>query len=200
MRTAAAAVALVLGGCGLFPRQPLPTTREGEWAVQRDRFTRSGKIYDRIDDQLFATATYQAPAARLARAERLAEWKAMTAVERDQLVAAERADGEKWEEFLLSVYTPERTVNDLDSPRSVWRLALVVEGAGEMLPVDRPDVVHADATVTGLYPQVGLFDVVYRVRFPRWKGERPLDETPFTLVLAGARGKLELRFNRPAAK
>lgn len=200
MRTAALAVALALGGCALFPRQPVPTTWEGQWAAQRERFTRSGKVYDRIDDQLFAKATYQAPSVRRARAERLAEWKAMTAEEREQLLAAEQADGEKWEEFLLSVYTFDREANDLASTHSVWRLALVVEGAGEMLPAERPEVVRADATLIGLYPYVGKFDVVYRVRFPRWTGERPLAETPFTLVMAGAPGKLELRFNRPAAK
>ncbi len=200
MRTSALAAALALGGCALFPRQPVPTTWEGKWAAQRERFTRSGKIYDRVDDQLFATATYQAPSARRARAERLAEWKAMTAEERERLLATERAEGEKWEEFLLSVYTSDREVNDLASTRSVWRLALVVRGAGEMLPDGRPEVVRADATVVGLYPYVGKFDIVYRVRFPRWTGERPLAETPFWLVMAGAPGKLELRFDRSPAK
>ena len=200
MKAAALLAALALGGCALFPRQPKPTTWEGQWAAQRDRFTQSGKVYDRVDDQFFVIATYQAPAVRRARAERLAEWKAMTAEEREQLVVAERAEGEKWEEFLLSVFTADREANDLASARSVWRLALVVEGAGEMLPAGRPEVVRADATVTGLYPHVGKFDVVYRVRFPRWTGERPLAEIPFSLVMAGALGKLELRFNRPAGK
>ncbi len=200
MRTAALTAALALGGCAMFPRQPVPTTWEGEWAAQRERFTRSGKVYDRVDDQLFVTATYQAPSARRARAERLAEWKAMTAEERERLLAAERTEGEQWEEFLLSVYTSDWRANDLASTHSVWRLALVVEGAGELLPAEQPEVVRADATVTGLYPYVGQFDVVYRVRFPRWTGERPLAETPFTLVVAGAPGKLELRFNRPTPK
>ena len=190
-----AALAVALGGCGLFPRQPVPTTLEGEWAAQRDRFTRSGKAYDRLDDQVFVTATYQAPAVRVARAKRLAEWKAMTVEEREQLLAAERADGERWEEFLIAFYTNDRDANDLASTRSVWRLALVVDGAGEFLPVARPEIVRSDATVTGLYPYVGKFDVVYRVRFPRWKGERPLPEVPFTLVAAIALAKVELRFD-----
>ncbi|HEY6106430.1 MAG TPA: hypothetical protein VIV59_10635, partial [Anaeromyxobacteraceae bacterium] len=71
-------------------------------------------------------------------------------------------------------------------------------GGGEVLPAGRPEVVRSDATVTGLYPYVGRFDIVYRVRFPRWKGERLLHETPFALVVAGAPGKLELRFGEQA--
>ena len=196
----AAVLALALGGCALFPPQPVPTTREGEWAAERDRFTRGGKAYDRLDDRVFATATYQAPSVREARVERLAEWKAMTAEERERLVAAERADGEQWEEFLLAFYTNDRNSNDLASTRSVWRLALVVEGGGEVLPAGRPEIVRSDATIIGLYPYVGQFDIVYRVRFPRWKGERPLHEGPFALVVAGAPAKLELRFDQPAER
>ncbi|HEU4383860.1 MAG TPA: hypothetical protein VFR85_10225 [Anaeromyxobacteraceae bacterium] len=196
-RRAGLVLALALGGCGVLPRQPVPTALEGEWAAQRDRFTRSAKAYDRLDDQVFVTATYQAPSVRQARAERLAEWKAMTAEERERLLASERAEGEQAEEFLLAFYTNDRAANDLASTQSVWRLALAVE-AGELLPVRRPEIVRADATVTGLYPYVGQFDIVYRVRFPRWKGERPLHEIPFTLVVAGALAKVELRFNQPA--
>ena len=199
-RARVAALALALGGCGLFPRQPVPSTLEGEWAVQRDRFTRSAKAYDQLDDQVFVTATYQAPSVRAARVQRLAEWKAMTAEERERLLSAERAEGEQWEEFLVAFYTNDRDANDLASTRSVWRLALAVEGAGEFLPAGRPEIVRADATVSGLYPYVGKFDIVYRVRFPRWKGERPLDETPFTLVMAGAPAKVELRFDGPARR
>ena len=191
------ALALALGGCGIFPRQPVPTALEGEWAAQRDRFTRSGKGYDRLDDQVFVTATYQAPSVRQARVDRLAEWKAMTAEEREQLLSAERADAEQWEEFLLAFYTNDRAANDLASTQSVWRVALAVEGAGELLPARRPEIVRADATVTGLYPYLGKFDIAYRVRFPRWKGERPLHEIPFTLVVAGALAKVELRFGEP---
>jgi hypothetical protein len=44
-----------------------------------------------------------------------------------------------------------------------------------------------------LYPDVGDFDVVYRVRFPRWPGE-PLSGRPFTLRLSSALGKMDLEF------
>ena len=200
MRGAAAAAALGLLGCGLLPPQPVPSAREGEWAAQRDRFTRSAKLYDRVDDRAFATATYQAPSVREARAARVAEWKAMTAEERERLLAAERAEGERWEEFLLALYTNDRELNDLASARSVWRLALLVEGGGELLPAGRPERVRPDATLAGLYPHLGAFDVLYRVRFPRLSGARPLSEAPFKLVLAGAPGRLELRFDRPPGR
>lgn len=199
MRPAALPLALLVA-CASMDRQPIPTTREGPWAAARDRHTRSGKVYDRLDDRLFATATYQALEVREARAERLAEWKSMTAPEQERLLAEERSQAEAWEEFLVAFYTSDRLADDLSSSRSVWRVALVVPGAGEMLPASRPEMVRPDATLGGLYPYLSHFDSVYRVRFPRWKGERPLAEIPFTLEFAGALGKLELRFNQPEAR
>jgi hypothetical protein len=190
-RTSIALVLVALGGCAA--RQPEPPTTEGRWAEERGRYTRSLRIYDRLDDQAFATATWQAPAAREARAERLAQWKAMTLPERERLLAAERAEGERYEDFFLAFYTGDRRANDLATRRSTWRIALAVPGEGEMLPV-KVEEVPIDPTLEMLYPYLGKFDLAYRVRFPRWTGPKPLAEVPFDLVIAGALGKVELRW------
>ncbi len=194
-RTSLALFLAALGGCAtpVLERQPEPPTTEGRWAEERARTTRSIRIYDRLDDQAFATATWQAPAAREARAERLAQWKAMTPPEREKLLAAERAEGERYEDFFLAFYTGDRRANDLASRRSTWRIALAVPGEGELLPV-KVEEVPIDPTLEMLYPYLGKFDTAYLVRFPRWKGPKPLAEVPFNLVIAGALGKAELRW------
>jgi len=104
-------------------------------------------------------------------------------------VASEAA---RFEEFLVAFYTHEPQDDDLGSRNSVWRVALVVEGEGEELPVEiRPE--RADAQVRELYPFVGDFDTVYRVRFARWKGA-PLAGRPFLLRIAGPEGRMEFRY------
>ena len=188
--------ALLALGCGTLPRQPVPGREEGAWAEMRRRFTRSTKVYDRFDDKAFATATYQALPVRLARAERVAVWKRMTAQEREGLLAEERAEAEKYEDFLLSFFVgADFAANDLDAPKSVWRVALVVPGEGEALPVQIRQL-RPDSDLTGLYPYIGHFDVVYRVRFPRRAGQSPLAEAPFVLRIAGALGKVDLDWGR----
>jgi len=117
----------------------------------------------------------------------------MTAEERERLLAAEREEAEKNEEFLLALFTPDRADNDLDAPRSIWRVALVVEGVGEALPV-RVEQQRPDATLVTLFPSVGAFDVAYRVRFPR--EALPLDGRSFTLRMASARGRIDLQYQR----
>jgi hypothetical protein len=192
-----AALPLVLGACFVFARsQPRPPTQEGVWAKERDHFLASAKLYDGLATRAFASAVYQAPRVREARVARLAEWRSMTNEERDRLLAAERDEGERYDDFLVSLFTVERPENDLDTPRSIWRVALVLEGEGDLLP-EKIEALRTDATLRTLYPMIGDFDVAYRVRFPRRPGVAVADRV-FTLRIAGARGRLEFPF--PAAR
>lgn len=193
---AALAALAAVAGCARIPfteSQPTPTAEEGVWAEVRQRFTRSGKIYDGLGMNAFVSAVYDPLEAREARIDRLAVWKKLTAQEREVLLASEREQASHFDDFLLSLFTTNRPDNDLTSKNSIWRLALVVPGEGELLP-ETVEEVRIDSTVRALYPNVGDFDVVYRVRFPRWK--EPLAGRSFTLRLAGSRGLLDLDYGK----
>jgi hypothetical protein len=194
LRSGICLLALAAGCTWALPRQPMPVPDQGKWPAERDRFTRSLKIYDRLDDKAFATVTYQAPSVRAARVERVAVWRGLTDQERDARLAQERDEAAQFEDFLLAFYTNDRGANDLDSPKSVWRVALELPGVGEVLPT-RIEVVHVDAALQQLYPYIGNFDTVYRLRFPRWPGPKALAELPFVLRIAGALGNVELLFD-----
>ncbi|GEJ55500.1 hypothetical protein [Anaeromyxobacter diazotrophicus] len=190
----AAAALLACVRLPLTEPQPNPTAREGAWGAERARFTRSGKIYDGLATNAFVSAVYEPAEVREARVDRLATWRALTAPEREALLASERADAARYEEFLVSLFTTDRADNDLDTRRSIWHVALVVPGGGEVLP-EKIELQRIDANVRELYPNVGDFDAVYRVRFP--KQPEPLVGRPFTLRLAGARGRVDLDYGAP---
>lgn len=201
----AAVAALCLGGCATFPEafpftpaQPKPPADEGAWAQARDRFTASAKLYDGLATRAFVSAVYQSPDVRERRVARMAVWREVGAEERDRLLQLERDEASQYEDFIVSLFTPDRSDNDLDSNRSVWRLAVTVAGEGEEEPL-KVEAVRSDATVRTLYPSIGDFDVVYRVRFARWpKG--PLEQRQFALRIAGARGRMDLAFPAPEKK
>ena len=194
-RAAVLALALGLGlpACHYVKDTPVPGEGEGAWAEARDRATRTAKLYDVLDDVAFATATYQSPAVRAARVERIAEWKGSLPAERQADLDRERAEAAQGEEFLLALFTDDRRANDLMSEKSTWRVALIVKGDEQALPA-RISLVRRDPTLQRLYPYLTEFDTIYRVRFPRFPGEKPLAELPFRLVLSGALGRLELDF------
>jgi hypothetical protein len=185
-------------GCSakLFSEQPQPSTEEGAWAAERDLHTRSAKVYDQLDDVAFATATYLPASVREARAERLAVWKGLNPAEREAAVQAAALEGADSEEFLLAFFCAERQANDLATDRSTWRVTLMIPVAGgvEQAPASKVESLRADPTLRMLYPYVTDFDHVYRVRFPRYPGGRPLDGQPFVLRIAGALGKVDLDF------
>jgi hypothetical protein len=193
-RAAAVAALAVLGGCALLPRAPSPTTLEGEWAAKRDPSTRRAFLYDGLTHRATATATHLSLAVREARARRLGEWLGWTPVELEQRLAQERKEAAETEEFVVALYTAEPRFNNLDAPRSDWRVALKVDGAD--LLAKKVTALDRDAAVLGLFPFVGPFDVVYRVIIPMPQAG-PVDGREYTFELASALGKLSLDYGAP---
>ena len=192
-RTVAAALFASALAC-LYRPAPQPTTFEGEWARVRGQYARSAKLYDGFTTRAFAQVIYAAPEVRRSRVDRLAAWRRMTPEEKGRLAATEGAEAERWEEFLVSLFTADRGDNDLSARESVWRVALVVPGEGESLPANVEEL-RPDATLRVLYPEIGDFDTLYRVRFARWRS--PLSDRPFSLEVASARGRLTFRWPGP---
>lgn len=191
---ASVAASLALAGCAFLPRAPEPMTTEGEWAEQRDAATRRAFLYDGLKHRATGTATLLSLPVREARARRLAEWFGWTPAELEERLEQERAEAAEGEEFLLSFYAADSQDDDLDAPRSVWRIAVKADGVDVL--ANRVTSIDSDATTAGLFPYVGPFDTVYRVFLPLAPGG-PLAGREFTLEVASARGKLSIDFGEP---
>lgn len=196
-RVLAAATGLLLAGCPIHPRAPLPPPRAGEWAVARDAATRRAVVYDVLDHKATATATHLSLPVREARARRLGEWLGWTPKELEDRLATERAEAAAGEEFVVSFYTADPKWNDLDAPRSVWRVSLRT-GDVDLLAT-RVTSIDSNATTVGLYPYVGPFDVVYRVFLPH-PPSGPIDGGAYVLEIASALGKVTLDYGAPGSK
>jgi hypothetical protein len=195
MRNHAAALLLAVAAtaCTYVGSAKGPSTNEGAWAEARDRATRTAKAYDQLDDIAFATATYQSPSVRAARVDRLAEWKGSLPADRQAALDRETAEEAEGEDFLLAFFTDDRRANDLATDRGTWHVALVVNGNEQAVP-SKVSLVKRDPTIQALYPWITDFDTLYRVRFPKFPGPRPLAELPFEVRIAGALGRLTLDF------
>jgi hypothetical protein len=189
--------AIAVAGCALRTRTPDPGPDEGEWAALRDDATRRSLLYDGVTHRATATATHLSVVVREARARRLAVWKSWTDEELAKQLAAEHAAAAAGEEFLVSFYTAQWKNNDLDSPETIWRVA--VRTIDAELRSTEVHAVNIDAELKNLFPWVGPFDTVYSVRFPR-PGTGPLPDGGFVLELASAVGKLDLDWALPRPK
>jgi hypothetical protein len=190
----ALAVVATLAGCAFLPRSPTPTTAEGEWAAKRDASTRRSFVYDGLKHRATAFGTHLSLAVREARARRLAEWLGWTPVELEQRLAKERKEAAESEEFEVALYTAEPRFNNLDAPKSDWRVALKVDGAD--LLAKKITAEERDAATLALFPFVGPFDTVYRIIVPMPQAG-PVDGREYALELASALGKLTLDYGKP---
>ncbi len=189
MRRLAIAALALAAACSVL-RNPQAGPEADAWGAARDRYTRTDKLYDRFETHAYATATWLTPEVRARRVNQEAAWKAMSAPERARLAAREEAEAARWDDFLVAFFTTESRDNDLDSPRSIWRVARVAEGRPDELPAEIR-IVRVDGLLKDLYPFIHDYDTVYRVRFARPAASA---ETPVTLRIAGSEGQMDFTF------
>lgn len=134
-------------------------------------WTRSAKIYQQLDDKLFISATYHAPAFRRAFAVAFPDiYGHGGKITRRELV--DLTGGiEQHHNFFVSVYTPDKRWNDIARDDSIWRLSLYSRdprGAGNETEVAPDDIIpiKMDENLRVVYPYTTRFDKAYLVRFP----------------------------------
>lgn len=197
-RLAVALLALALSACGalqgvksrLPPREPQPGPEDGAYAALRDQASRRATLYDGFLHRADLSGTWISPEVREAGTRRMAAWQGWSPAELEAALAAARAEEAKGEEFLLALYTADRKHNDLTSKASVWRV--VLDDGAAQAGATSVEAVPIDANTRQLFPYVGPFDLLYRVRVP-WAGA-PLTGRPFKLRVQGALGALVLDF------
>ena len=144
-------LALLLPACSYLGPSSGSATKDGAWAEARDAATRTAKLYNLLDDLAFATATWQSPALRAARVEKLAEWKGLLPAEKEALAAKEKAEAAEGEEFLVAFFTDDRRANDLASDKSTRRVSRLVNGTEQAVRA-KVALVKRDPTLETLDP------------------------------------------------
>lgn len=163
------AVALTITGCAAPQRRgvlhgPSAVLKPQDYSMVLKTWTRSAKIYQGLDTQMFLTATFHSPEFRRVFALAFPEIYGHGGnITRRELVNLTH-DVEQYLTFFVSAYTADRKWNDLAKIDSIWRLNL--EGTGgvtvspsEIIPV------KIDANLQAVYPYIGRFDKAYLVRF-----------------------------------
>jgi hypothetical protein len=177
------------------PRLPDDVAETAYNAVLR-RYSDRAEVYSGFDTRLFSAATFQSGPFREARVRRLAAFKLLPAPEVEALLREERAQAAQTHEFALGVHVNERLYDDFDQPRTIWRIALVT-GTAEVVPLEVRRVGRANLDLRAIYPYLGAFWTLYRVRFPTTLPDGSPVITPDTgevlLRVTSSLGRTDLR-------
>ena len=161
-------------------------------------WTRSGRLYQSLDNKLFVSSTFHAPEFRRAFAAAFPDvYGSGGIITRRELV--DLSGGvEQYHNFFLSVYTPDVRWNDLSKVDSIWHLTLHGTNHSSVSPYEVVPV-KLDENLRAVYRYPGRFDRGYLVRFPLTdpQGHQLIDTatTHFTLRIGSALGVAELRWD-----
>ena len=194
----------LLGGCSFTPPtvgEPGPSlpsaAEEKAYQSTLERYTDHAEVYDLFNTRFFAAITYQSWPFRESRVHRLAIFQVQPPALVEKKLAAERSAFESSHEFFFGVHLNNYRYDDFDRKDSIWRIALVTDGA-ETTPVSVERVGRSDLNMRAIYPYMDEFWVAYRIRFPRQTASGqpviPPGTQRFTVRMASTIGKAEFHF------
>ena len=195
-----ALILFTFSGCASVDKEYRPPYKEmlKEW-------TRTEKVYDGLDLLLSVNATYKTEDFRSSYVDRYIEAYQLEDGSKETMAARETEEAELYNEFFLSVTTPDKSLNDFDSKDSVWKLYLE-DGTGVKLStVSIKRIETKNAMTSALFPYIDVWSIGYIVRFPKYSasGTEPIPNAKsryMRLTVVGMLGNGELKWKLKRAK
>jgi hypothetical protein len=158
------------------------------------KWSRSDKLFKRLDARLHINATLKSVEFRRAYAEEYAHRYRFDDDKLAVLLKNELASHKAYNEFFISTYTPRDSWNDFAEKDSIWQLYLV-DGEGRRAePAEIEELDSSDVLLNEFFPYIDPWSKVYLVRFPRYdtSGTIPIgdrESAKLTLVIVGIKAK-----------
>jgi hypothetical protein len=160
-------------------------------------WTRKAQLRGEYQEVCELVATLKSAEWRASHAVHDAEIRGLTGNDREQQLAASRAEVAGLYELEVMVTTWDRRENDLDRKKSVWRVVLIDERGQEIEPLEIVKDRRPAFVVRAEFPSLGEFATAYIARFPR---TTPIFGPTAKLVrlrMSSTRGGLEVDWKAP---
>jgi len=186
---------LVLGACSGNKGVVKP-----EYSEELDNWTRTVKVFEGFESRLYFSATFKSASFRESYIDRYVESYGLSDTYRAALIEREAEQGDRYNEFFFTAYTPVDEWNDFDKKESIWRLYMEDDTGARLSPVSITKLDSSDPVLREFFPYFDLWSSAYVVKFPRYAeaGVEPIpgpDTAYMRLIATGiiGKGKLEWR-------
>jgi len=184
-----------LGGCASVADEVQLTQRFASPATSYGRalptYTRHAELYDKLDTVAKAWVTWRTPELRQALLDTTIQAYRLAGAEAETLRLEQERAARRVREFHLSLYTPSKGWNDLESTDTLWRAYLESPSGERVEPVQVIFLPKSDKSAVE-YPYVTRWTREYSLFFPRL-GESEASEH-VTLTLAGPLGTMRFEY------
>ena len=197
---AAFAAALSGAGCGsrvstIYEKVLGSPTYEGA----TEALTRTKEVHDGLETRFIFSATWLSPRWVQAFSEEYAKIYYLDTARKELVVARWKGESDKYERFLVALFTPDDRLNDLEKPGTTWSLRLVGRDEKDYAPVYVKKTELRPEEVSRFFPSVGAWSRAYEVAFPKEGGEGAVPEKAVAphlkLVLSGVQGRAVLAWD-----
>ena len=193
----------LLAGCGARALSMRPASRSftpDDYSSIYEDWTRTSDdfAFDRLEDILHVTATFEAWEFRWAYVVRYAADYSLRTDERTRLLRSTLADAQERHRFFVTMVGNRYRESDLTDERTAWRI-LLVDGEGRQTrPVEVTRLRRPGATERIYFPTISVHRHTFRVAFPTHHEDgTPViapDAREIVLRLTGAEGSVDLRW------
>ncbi len=195
---------LALAACGgrALPIQPASRSFTaddyeriyGDWTRSSDEFA-----FDRLQDVLHVTATFESWEFRWAYVVRYAADYSLQTPERTRLLRSSLGDAQERHRFFVTMVGNRYAQSDLTDERGAWRVLLVDESGRQVRPVEVSRLRSPGAAEEVYFPSISNQRQAFRIAFPT---QHP-DGSPViasgarrvTLRFTGAQGSVDLQWD-----
>lgn len=188
----------VLIGCAVNKTAVSPQPVKTYFTVL-NQWTKNQKVYENLETKLYVYATYKSWQWRQSYIDEYVKRYMMDALQKENIIAREKETDEKFNEFFLSIYTPDLKWNDFDKKDSIWNIYMEDEKGERVSPIEITKVDENNPIIREFFPYMDLWSYGYTVKFPKYM---PAGKEPFPspssksirLIITGAAGKAKLEW------
>jgi len=202
-RRLAPALALLCVACGARQLPMRPSARSftpddygqiyGDWTRSSDEFA-----FDRLQDILHVTATFESWEFRWAYVVRYAADYSLSTEDRTRLLRSTLSDAQERHRFFVTMVGDRYRESDLTDEGTAWRVLMVDEAGRQTTPVEVTRLRRPGAAEEVYFPSVNRQRHTFRIAFPTQHADgTPIiaaDAREILLRFTGARGTVDLRW------
>jgi len=186
----------LLSGCSVFSSLGLkqPFQQSGKYSSALKKATRSADIYNNLNTVMYIRATYfNKPFVRSYENKYY-----------DYYMQSPKSLIKKIKKsimFLVSIYTPRKSYNNLDSKRSIWMVYLTNNEGESLMPISIKPSQQKKVFLKKFFPYVTDWSKQYIIKFPQYydKKEHKIFLNSgvrwIKLIITGVNGKAVLKWN-----
>jgi hypothetical protein len=175
-----------------------PSNQRISWDRTVADWSREHRVYNWLDDMIYARATFHSPAFRKSFIDHRAEFFGhFSDIANRELVELGMGDVENFHSFFVTAYVGKQKYKALSHAHTIWSLFLEND-QGVRVKADKFKDVRITQAVAAIYPYVDRFDKAYFVHFPLADAEgRPIitgSTRKFTLHIQSDYAHAELKW------